>query len=194
MIGTPASRALLTVVGCVLLASCGTAKPSTAPAGANPAATSSVATPAASSVATPAASSEAATPAAAAAAVNAGGSGMTACGLITEQDASAALGTAAGHGTAGGTAALSECIYAQGALIVSMKTDSKALYDRSRIAALGKGASNVPGIGDSAFKSGTDKFCSMLFVKGTTLVSILVGETGAQNVAVAVAKIAASKL
>jgi len=194
MIGTGTSRALLTVVGCVLLASCGTAKPSTAPAGANPAATSSVATPAASSVATPAGSSEAATPAASAAAVNAGGSGMTACGLITEQDASGALGVAAGHGTAGGTAALSECIYDQGALIVSMKTDSKALYDRSRIAALGKGAPDVPGVGDSAFKSGTDKFCSLLFLKGTTLVSILVGETGAQNVAVAVAKIAASKL
>src|SRR3984957_5440176 len=194
MIGTGTSRALLTVVGCVLLASCGTAKPPTVPAGANPAATSSVATPAASSVATPAASSGAATPAAPAAAVNAGGSGMTACGLITEQDASGALGVAAGHGTAGGTAALSECIYDQGALIVSMKTDSKALYDRSRIAALGKGAPNVPGIGDSAFKSGTDKFCSLLFLKGTTLVSILVGETGAQNVAVAVAKIAASKL
>ena len=194
MIGTGTSRALLTVVGCVLLASCGTAKPSTAPAGANPAATSSEAAPTASSVAPPAASSEAATPAASAAAVNAGGSGMTACGLISEQDASGALGVAAGHGTAGGTAALSECIYDQGALIVSMKTDSKALYDRSRIAALGKGAPDVPGVGDSAFKSGTDKFCSLLFVKGTTLVSILVGETGAQNVAVAVAKIAASKL
>jgi hypothetical protein len=186
MIGTGTSRALLTVVGCVLLASCGAAQSSSAPAGANPAA--------ASSVATPTASSGAVTPAASAAAVDAGGSGMTACGLITEQDASGALGVAAGHGTAGGTAALSECIYDQGALIVSMKTDSKALYDRSRIAALGKGAPDVPGVGDSAFKSGTDKFCSLLFLKGTTLVSILVGETGAQNVAVAVAKIAASKL
>ena len=194
MIRTGTSRALLATVGCVLLASCGTAKPSTAPAGANPAATSSVAAPAASSVATPAASSEAATPAASAAAVNAGGSGLTACGLITEQDASAALGRAAGPGTAGGTAALSECIYDNGSLIVSMKTDSKALYDRSRIAALGKGAPNVPGIGDSAFKSGNDKFCSLLFLRGTTLVSILVGGTGAQTVAVAVAKIAASKL
>jgi hypothetical protein len=194
MIGTGTSKALLAVVGCVLLASCGTAKPSTAPAGANPAATSSEAAPAASSVAPPAAFSESATPAASAAAVNAGGSGLTACGLITEQDASGALGVAAGHGTAGGTAALSECIYDQGALIVSMKTDSKALYDRSRIAALGKGAPNVPDVGDSAFKSGNDKFCSLLFLKGTTLVSILVGETGAQTVAVAVARIAASKL
>jgi hypothetical protein len=119
---------------------------------------------------------------------------MTACGLITEQNASAALGRAAGQGTAGGTAALSECIYAQGSLIVSMKTDSKAFYDKSRVAALGKGAPDVPGVGDSAFKAGTDKFCSLLFVKGTTLVSILFGGAGAQDEAVAVAKIAASKL
>jgi hypothetical protein len=195
MIGTGASRALLTVVGCVLLASCGTAKPATAPAGANPAATSSVATPAASSVATPAAaSSEAATPAAAAAAVNAGGSGMTACGLITEQDASAALGSAAGRGTAGGTAALSECIYADGALLVSMRPDSKALYDQSLAGARAKGLPNLPGIGDNAFKSGTDKFCALLFIKGTTLVSVLLNATNAQDRAVAVAKIAASKL
>jgi hypothetical protein len=69
-----------------------------------------------------------------------------------------------------------------------------AFYDRSRIAAKGKGAPDVPGIGDSAFKTGTDTFCSLLFVKGTTLVSILLGGTGAQDAAVAVAKIAASKL
>jgi hypothetical protein len=186
MIGTGTSRALLTVVGCVLLASCGAAKPATAPAGANPAATSSVAT--------PAASSEAATPAAAAAAVNAGGSGMTACGLITEQDASAALGTAAGRGTPGGTAALSECIYADGALLVSMKTDSKALYDQSLAEARAKSVPNLPGIGDSAFKSGTGKFCDLLFIKGTTLVSVLLNATNAQDRAVAVAKIAASNL
>jgi hypothetical protein len=191
MIGTGTSRALLAVAGCVLLASCATAKPSTAPAGPNPAATSSVATPAAS-VATPAAS--VATPAATAAAVNAGGSGMTACELITEQDASAALGSAAGRGTAGGTAALSECIYAGGALLVSMRADSKALYDQSLAGARAKGLPNLPGIGDSAFKSGTDKFCALLFIKGTTLVSVLLNATNAPDRAVAVAKIAASKL
>jgi hypothetical protein len=135
-----------------------------------------------------------ATPAAAATAVKAGGSGMTACGLITEQDASAALGRAAGQGTAGGTAALSECIYAQGSLIVSMKTDSKVFYETSRAQAKAKGVPDLPGIGDSAFKAGTDQFCTLLFLKGTTLVSILFGGTGAQADAVAVAKIAASKL
>ena len=186
MIGTGTSRALLVAVGCLLLASCGAAKSSTAPAGANPAATSPVAT--------PATASQAAAPAATVAAVNAGGSGMTACGLITEQDASAALGSAAGRGTAGGTAALSECIYAGGALLVSMKTDSRALYDQSLAGARAKGLPNLPGIGDSAFKSGTGKFCALLFIKGTTLVSVLLSATNAQDGAVAVAKIAASKL
>jgi hypothetical protein len=135
-----------------------------------------------------------ATSASATAAVTDGGSGITACGLITEQDASAALGRAVGQGTPGGTAALSECIYAQGSLIVSMKTDSKALYDTSHASAKAKGASDVPGIGDSAFKAGTYQSCTLLFVKGTTLVSILFGGTGAQDAAVAVAKVAASKL
>jgi hypothetical protein len=194
MIGTGTSRALLIAVGCLLLASCGAAKSSTAPAGANPTAASPVASLVATSpAATSAASSAAATPAATAAAVNAGG-GITACGLITEQDASAALGSAAGRGTAGGTAALSECIYADGALLVSMKTDSKALYDHSLAGARAKGLPNLPGIGDSAFKSGTDKFCALLFIKGTTLVSVLLNATNAQDRAVAVAKIAASKL
>jgi hypothetical protein len=120
--------------------------------------------------------------------------GMTACGLITEQDASAALGRAVGQGTAGGTAALSECIYAGGALIVSMKTDSKAFYDKARSAARAKGVPDLPGIGDSAFKAGTDQSCTLLLLKGTTLVSILFGGAGAQGAAVAVAKTAASKL
>jgi hypothetical protein len=175
MIGTGTRRALFAAVGCLLVAGCGPAKPFTAPAGPNPPTTSSAASPAA-------------------AAATDGGSGLAACVLITEQDASAAIGRAAGHGTAGGNAAFSECIYAHGALIVSMKTDSKAFYETSRSAARAKGVPDLPGIGDGAFKAGTDKFCTLLFVKGTTLVSIIFGGTGAQNAAVAVAKIAVSKL
>jgi hypothetical protein len=192
MIGTGTSRALLTAVGCLLLASCGAAKTSTAPPGANPAATSSSAVPAA---ANPAATSAAATPAATAAAVKGGGGGMTACELVTEQDASAALGRAAGHGTAGGTAALSECIYDQGSLIVSMKTDSKALYDTSYTQAHAKGAADVPGVGDSAFQYGTGTaFSGVEFLRGTTLVTVLAGGAGAGDAALAAAKTAASKL
>ena len=196
MIGTSASRVLLGTVGCLLLASCGAAQSSSAPAGANPAVTPSVAAPAATpAAATHAATSSAATPAATAVAVQAGGSGMTACGLVTDQDASAALGRAAGHGTAGGTAALSECIYDDGSLIVSMKTDSKALYDSAYSQARAKGATDVPSVGDSAFQySASTTFSGLEFLKGTTLVNILVGGTGARDAALAAAKIAASKM
>ena len=191
MIGTGASRALLAAVGCLLLASCGAAQSSTAPAGANPAATSSAPTGAATS----SASSAAAIPAATSVAVQAGGSGMTACGLVTEQDASAALGRAAGPGTAGGTAALSECIYDNGSLIVSMKTDSKALYDTSYAQAHAKGAADVPSVGDSAFQySAGTAFSGVEFLRGTTLVTVLAGGTGAGDAALAAAKIAAAKL
>ena len=68
-----------------------------------------------------------------------GGGGLTACGLLTENEASKAIGAAAGKGSGGGSAALSECIYGDGALIVSMKTDSKALYDKQHADATAKG-------------------------------------------------------
>jgi hypothetical protein len=187
MIGTPASRALLAAAGCLLLASCGTAKTSAAPAAADQVATSAAAT--------AAATSSVATPAAPTGTVKAASSGMTSCDLVTEQDASAALGRAAGPGTAGGTAALSECIYDNGSLIVSMKTDSKALYDTSHTQAHAKGAASLPSIGDSAFQySAGTAFSGVEFLKGTTLVTVLAGGAGAGAAALAAAKIASSKL
>jgi hypothetical protein len=126
--------------------------------------------------------------------VKPGGSGLTSCELITEQDASAALGRTAGHGTPGGSAALSECIYDDGGLIVSMRTDSKAYYDKSLATAKAKGVLEMHGLGDSAFKAGNDEDCTLLMLQGTTIVSILVSEPKAQDVCVAVAKTGASKL
>jgi len=194
MIGTGASRVLLAAVGCLILASCTTAKSSAVPAGATTAVPSSAAT-SAPSAATSAAATSVAAPASTTAAVTSGGSGLTACGLITEQDASAALGRAAGHGTAGGTAALSECVYDSGSLIVSMKADSKALYDSAYTQAKAKGATDVPSVGDSAFQYGASTtFSGVEFLKGTTLVSIIAGGTGARDVALAAATAAASKL
>jgi hypothetical protein len=167
MIGTGTRRALFASLGCLLLTGCGPAKPS-----------ATAARPATAAITSAAAA----------------GSGLTACGLVTEQDANTAIGNAAGQGTAGGTAALSECIYSDGALIVSMKTDGKALYDTSHAAAHAKGATELPGVGDSAFEAGTDQHCTLLLLKGTTLVSILFGGPNAQHTAATVAKIAASKL
>jgi hypothetical protein len=168
---TNTSKALFAAMGCLLLAACGSAKPTTAPS-TNPTATAAVTT----------------------AATAGGGSGLTACGLITEQDATRATGAAGGPGTSGGSAALSECIYGDGALIISMKTDSKAFYNKEHADAGAKGATDVPGVGDSAFETGTDRNCTLALLKGTTLVSILYGGTGAMTVCVAVAKIGASKL
>ena len=180
MIGLNSRNLLFGTVGCLLLAGCGAAQPSTANGGI----ANSGASPAA-----PVAANSATTPTAAAT-----GSGLTACGLITAQEASTAIGSAAGPGTVGGTAALSECIYGDGALIVSMKTDSKALYDKTRNAARARGATDVPGVGDDAFEAGTDHVSTLLFLKGTTLVSIIFSGPGAQDAAVAVAKIASGKL
>jgi hypothetical protein len=183
MTETSTTKALFAAVGCLLLAACGPAKSSTA-ATANPAATAAVTGPATT-----------ATPTATAATVAAGGgSGLTACQLITEQDASTATGSPRGPGTSGGGTALSECIYGDGVLIVSTKTDSKAQYNKEHANASAKGATDVPGVGDSAFEAGNDQHCTLALLKGTTIVSVLYGGTSAKTVCVAVAKIAASKL
>src|SRR5664279_4174107 len=155
MTGTSTSKALFAAMGCLLLAACGPAKSNTpASATATTAASPNHAATAASP--NPAATAAVTTPAATAATAG-GSSGLTACTLITKQDASTATGAAAGPGTSGGNAALSECIYRSGALIVSMKLDSKAFYDKEHAAAGAKGASDVPGVGDSAFQAGTDQ-------------------------------------
>jgi hypothetical protein len=182
MNGTRARKALLATVGSLILAGCGTTGPS---ANADPSA-SRAAVPATTVAAAPATTAAAA----------AGGGGLTACALITPQDASTALGKTVGPGTAGGAAALSECIYDDGALIIGMKTDSKALYDKSYADARAKGATDEPGVGDSAFAAGdhADRSCTLELLKGTTLVSILLGGSGAHDTAVAIAKTAASKL
>ena len=75
-----------------------------------------------------------------------------------------------------------------------MRTDSKALYAKSLASAQAKGVPEVHGIGDSAFKSGTNANCVLLMLKGTTIVSVLFNGASAQDVCVAVAKTGASKM
>ncbi len=179
MMGTRTNTVLCLAVGWLLLGGCGAAKPAT---GASP----TVAAASGASGGAPAAITTTATT---------GGAGsVTACGLITQQDATTAIGSPAGPGTAGGTPALSECIYDDGALIVSVETNGKALYDRSHTNAHAKGATDVPGVGDGAFEAGTDQNSTLLFIKGTTLVSIIFNGARAQDAAVEVAKVAASKM
>jgi len=171
----------LGAASCLLLAGCGPAKSTATGASATHTAATGTAPPATTAAGDGGSGSG-------------GGGATTACELITESDASTAIGSAAGSGKAGGTAALSECIYDDGSLIVSMKTDAKAFYDKSHTDAHAKGASDVPDLGDSAFEAGTSGFCTLMFIKGTTIVSVLVGGNDAEKTAIAVAKIAAAKM
>lgn len=181
MIAIRGKFAVPAALTCVLLAGCGPTATASAPA---------TATPANGSVPSSAAASTTA-----AAPAKADGS-VTACELVNQSDASTIIGSAVGAGTAGGTAALSECIYDDGALIVGVKADSTTFYNTSHSAAVGRGAKDVPDIGDSAFVAGAkdDTECTLMFLKGTTLVSIIYGGPGAQAAAVATAKVAAAKL
>jgi hypothetical protein len=173
---TGTKKALFATAAGLLLTGCGPAAPATVAGGA-----------------TPAASAAAATPIATAGAAT-GGDGLLACGLVSEEDATTALGHAAGAGTSGGTAALSECLFDESALVVSIRKDSKSFYDQAYADARGKGATDLSGVGDSAFEAGPGDHCTLLLLKGTTIVSILLSAPHAQAAAATLAKVAASKL
>ncbi len=127
-----------------------------------------------------------------------GGTATMACGLITEQEATAALGSPSGPGTSGGGPALSQCNFDEGALIISMKTQGKTLYDQSRASLPAGRFTDLPGVGDGWFETGggTSSLVTVEFYKGTTLVSILFtpGDGSPKDAVVTVAKIAASHL
>jgi hypothetical protein len=177
MFGTRTLVAPALAVSCLLLVGCG---PTTAaPTGAAPAAGGAAA----------------ATPTAAAGG-GGGGTGLVACDLLTEADATAAIGEASGPGTPGGGPALSECLFDDGALIVSMKTDSKAMYDQERAGLHAGKWTDLPDVGDGGFAGGAEQNVALAFIKGTTLVSILLNAVDGSPMdhAVALAKIAAGHI
>jgi hypothetical protein len=169
---------LIAAAGVLLLTGCGPAKSSaagSAPAGSS--ATGSSGT--GSAVATPV-----------------GGVGATACGLVTEQDASAAIGSPSGPGTAGGTPALSECMFDDGSLIVSLAADGKALYDQAWAAAAAKGATKIAGVGDAAFEVTGGPTVLVYVLKGSALISIILNgaDTPRPDEALVLAKVAVAHL
>ncbi len=174
------SVAVAIAVGCLVLVGCGPDK--AVVAGAGPTAGAPAGT-----TATPPA----------APAGGGGGGAQTACDLVTEQDATTAIGAASGPGTPGGGSALSECLFDDGALVVSMKTDAKAFYDQSRASVVAKGEFvDLPDVGDGGFEAGRGPDATLLFIKGTTIVSILLNRDSgdAQAPAIALAKSAATHL
>jgi len=102
--------------------------------------------------------------------------GMSACTLVTEQDASTALGTAAGPGKSAVASGGSRCIYGSGALIVSTDAQGKTAYDKGRAAIKSAPAgtwAQVSGLGDGAFVTHGGLTASVEFYKGATMVSII---------------------
>jgi hypothetical protein len=180
MIRTSTRPALFAAVCCLLLTGCGPAEQKASGAEATPA---SAGTHDSAQTATAAPD---------------GGTDTMACGLITEQDATAAIGSPAGPGTSGGSPAFSQCNFDEGALIISMKTQAKALYDTARASLQAGRFTDVPGVGDGAFETGggASPLVTLEFYKGTTLVSILLApDNGSgKDAIIAVAKIAASRI
>jgi hypothetical protein len=178
MIRTNTRFVLSAAACCLLLAGCGPAKSKASGVAATPAAGTDA--PAQTAPAAPDPTSD-----------------LMACGLITEQDATTALGNPSGPGTSGGSPAFSECVFDKGALIISMKTQAKALYDTSRAHLPAGRFTDVAGVGDGAFETGGGKsLITLEFYKGTTLVSILFapGAGAPKDAVIAVAKIAASHI
>jgi hypothetical protein len=138
----------------------------------------------------PAAASAPAVPA------NNGGGSSVACDLITEQDASTAIGSPAGPGTPGGTAALSECVFDESALVISMKRPGKELYDSSRAQLKAGQFTDVPDVGDGGFETGSGQHVILEFYRGDVLVNILLATTdpSPKDAIIALAKVAAAHL
>jgi hypothetical protein len=157
----------------MLLAACSSSTPA---AHTTPATQTTTASTAATSVAATNAASAAATPAAAPAA------GGTACSLITEADATTALGTDPGPGT-GYTGAhdSSQCHYgtyqSKLVLVNITPTQGKLAYDNMRNNPdAGKAGSviDVAGVGDKAFEVDSHGSAGIFFRKGDALVAVSV--------------------
>ena len=107
--------------------------------------------------------------------------GVSACTLVTEQDASTALGAAAGPAKSAVVAGGSRCIYGNGALIVSTDAQGKTAYDKGRAAIKSAPSgtwAQVSGLGDGAFVAHGGPIASVEFYKGTTMVSIILSGSG----------------
>ena len=151
------------LLGVAALAGCASPVATAAP-GANQTTAPSQAAP---SQAAPSQGATAPTPAAAA----------TACDVVTEQDATAALGADPGAGAAVSAAGASSCTFGHYPSLVTVnmivqggKTDLTHIRSADSTGSL----TNIPGLGDSAFGVSKGPVASVWFSKGDTMVAIVV--------------------
>jgi hypothetical protein len=157
-----AAAIVLAVTGCQASGSAGSSQPP-APAASAP---SSQGTAAAGSPTTPAAS----------------GGNDHPCLVVTEQEATTALGADPGPGqeTPPGAGGLGTCVYGAGSSVVRLSVDTsgvgKAIYDSDRSSYPSASTTDVPGVGDGAFEIATiGSQVTVYFYKGGTFVSITLG-------------------
>jgi hypothetical protein len=124
----------------------------------------------------------------------------SACTLVTEQDARIALGATLVSGEETTSSHSSQCVYGDGALIVTTDDQGKTSFDtqRSAMSSAPKGSwSDVTGVGDGAFEAHAGPETTVTFYKGTIMVSIILSGSGPRartSAAITVAKSAASHL
>jgi hypothetical protein len=120
------------------------------------------------------------------------------CGLVTEDEATTAVGRPAGPGVpGGGSAQAPQCMYGNGALIVIATNTGKAEYDSNHQAMAPAGTSqDVSGVGDGAFEVSGGPTALVYFYKGPTLVEIMLqGQfTAPAEAAITVARAAATRI
>ena len=170
------ASAALAMTGCLLLAACGSSAPAAgAPTGVPAVQTRAGASTPATSVAPTDPASTGATPLAASTA------GGKACSLVTEADATTALGTDPGPGTGSISAhGSSQCHYGTlGRTLVLVNitpTQDKLVYDTMRTASGKAGLSvvDVAGVGDAAFEVDVHGSAGIYFRKGDALVVVSV--------------------
>lgn len=122
-----------------------------------------------------------------------------ACALVTEQDATAALGAPSGPGALTTQGDATQCTYRNGALIVTTSSKGKSLYDTTHAAITAAPAGtwqDVPGLGEAAFTAHGGPVAMVTFYKGTTFVaiSLAASTTPPTSAALQIATSAASRI
>lgn len=109
-----------------------------------------------------------------------------ACALVTQQEATTALGTDPGPGQESTTGTVGNCVYGAASSVVRVSVDpvpGKAAYDNARSTVTSANPASVvdvPGVGDGAFEtpSGASE-ATVYFYKGDTYVEITLGVAAA---------------
>jgi hypothetical protein len=113
---------------------------------------------------------------------------IDACALVTEQEATAFLGSDPGPGVNTGTDASLACAYSASLIIAVDSTDAKAQFNTTQAAMQGSGTSqSMTGVGDEAFTTlVANTIADMEILKGSVLVSVEVqGDPSHQNITLA---------